>query len=357
MSIKDFDDIKIPKNIDEAIDKGAEKAEKEKFKSKKRKFIKRGGFIAAGLTGFMIFGVSNPALASKIPLVGNVFKLIEETVSGGAYDLSEFGTVVNQSVTSNGVKVTILETFSDGVFLYVSYIIENEDGFKYLSDMDDENKLGSNVLMNDYDIKGSVSFSDEEMWKHKFGASGIQGRFINKNTFVGMESYNLSELGEVPNEFSFEIELDRIENSSIYEDKKSVVIDGEWNFKVPVKVNKNMSKVIELDIEQNGYELQELIICENNMLLRKNYKYMNELRAKEDGSDVVSFMVYDEEGKNIMPWIETDDYVILALPKEDLESIRVVARKPLPAVTDENGNMMIQGWEKEPILDVVIPIK
>ena len=84
MSNKKFNDIPIPQNIDFVIEEGVRKAmvEKQRIQTVRHypKSKKTLGVIAASLAVVLGVGISNPAMASKLPLVGNVFKAIEENI-------------------------------------------------------------------------------------------------------------------------------------------------------------------------------------------------------------------------------------------------------------------------------------
>lgn len=77
----EFDEIPIPENIDDVINKGVQRAVKIKKRQRRKKFITTTTGIAAALAVFSLFCVSNPALAAKIPLIGHIFERVETTVS------------------------------------------------------------------------------------------------------------------------------------------------------------------------------------------------------------------------------------------------------------------------------------
>lgn len=77
----EFDEIPIPENIDDVIDKGVQRAVKIKKRQRRKKFITTTTGIAAAVAVFSLFCVSNPALAAKIPLIGHIFERVETSVS------------------------------------------------------------------------------------------------------------------------------------------------------------------------------------------------------------------------------------------------------------------------------------
>lgn len=312
----EFLDIKITKKthnaIDEAIDKGIEKAYME-IKSKKSKRRKKSIAITAACFALIFtLGITNPALAAKLPIIGSVFQAIERNIYfPGNY--SQYATAVNEVVSSNGINVTLSDILCDGEGLYVTYIIESEEPFKYTS-WDDE-PLTMNQLLTGADYN-KVSFSDKQL--DNSGFAGLEGKFIDENTFIGMERYNLLSLdAEIPNEFDFEVKLKAIGNHGLTENDKSQNFYGTWEFKVPVKVDKSISKNIEINYEgDNGFSLDSIIITPFNVVIKSTnpdpFYYgikiidenNNELTAHQgnildDNRQISYFSALSKESKNI----------------------------------------------------------
>ncbi|MGL5068908.1 MAG: DUF4179 domain-containing protein [Sarcina sp.] len=360
MSIKDFDDIKVPKDIDKAIEKGMKKFEEEEsknVKSKKKKYIG----MAAAIVGVITVGVSNPAIASKIPFIGSAFEKLEDLNDGKDY--KKYATAVNQKVESNGVGITISEAVSDGMYVYLTYVIESDAGFggeileeaKGLSD--------GKQLMIGWDAK--VDFSNKKVDT----INSLIGKFIDKNTFIGMERYLLEDAKtEIPNEFVLTKRIKNIEIEGEFE-KDMKKIKGEWNFEVPITVNKDITKTIEVNKESNSYKVDKIHISPFEMVIEKSYLGMTDKMLSEHEKEAIT--VYDEDDTQLQSSREMATKLYLEAPKEDSESIRIVVRKPNPAkaieeVVEENTNgtkvststtYETQGFEKEPVIDIVIPIK
>lgn len=87
--------------------------------------------MAAGISLFMIlwFGATYPAAAAKLPIVGRVFRYIQEKLEfGGNYEgyADEIGAVYS----NNGISVTISEAYCDGTVLVLSYKVESKMAFR-----------------------------------------------------------------------------------------------------------------------------------------------------------------------------------------------------------------------------------
>ena len=88
-----------------------------------------------------------------------------------------------------------------------------------------------------------VDFTDEEL--DNSGFAGLEGKFINENTFIGVQKYHLSSLkSEIPEQFIFQTKIKLIENYGVNAGDISSYKWGTWAFKVPVTVDKNLSKTM-----------------------------------------------------------------------------------------------------------------
>lgn len=287
MKNNEFSNIKITENINESIDKaidnGIERAFMElKFKkSKKRKIAI--GFTAACLGLLFALGAINPALASKLPILGNVFQSIEKNIYfPGNY--SQYATSVNEMVSNNGINVTLSEILCDGEGLYVTYIVESEKPFKYTSWGDKPLTRKQLITREAYN---KVSFSNKEL--DNTGFAGLEGKFINENTFIGMERYYLKSLEtEIPNTFDFQVKLTSIGTKGLSEKDKDQNFNGTWAFKVPVKVDKSISKNIAVNYKgANGFSLDSITITPFNVVVNNtNSNYDNySIRVFDDNNN------------------------------------------------------------------------
>ncbi len=270
MNKKDLDKISLPNNLDDIIDEAINMANEDKKKNK----IKGKGYkkvfknIAAGLAIITGIGVGTSTFVYGVPIIKNAFERIQKEIWNKG-DYSKYATEVNQTVSNNGVGITLSEILCDGQNLYVSYVIESKEPFKYIKykydpvkdyDITKEQAEKIEKMQLDYAAEAKVSFTDSEL--DNSGVSGLEGRFIDDHTFVGVEEYNLTSLNmKIPDEFEFTINFNTIveEGWNIERDKDNV-LEGTWNFKVPVKVDKLLSKCIEVNaINNDGIGIKEVI--------------------------------------------------------------------------------------------------
>lgn len=359
MNNSKYNEITIPANLDARIDEGVKNASLEKVKNNRRKKNKVIGTIAASLVAVSTLGIVNPALAAKIPIVGSVFESIEKNIYfPGNY--SQYATSVNETAYSNGVGITLSEILCDGQSLYVTYIIENEKPFKYTS-WGDSGLMDMNQLITS-EAYNKVDFTDEEL--DNSGFAGLEGKFIDENTFVGVEKYYLSSLkSEIPDHFIFQTKINLIENYGVNANDKSYYKWGTWAFKVPVTVDKSLRKTVELseqEIESDIVKVNSISITPFDMIVDVNYKVgnWNDYRV----------VIYDETGEIIQisqTKVSEDnktEKICSQAPSSESNSIRVVVEKPILEEKEkvENGNGSGTIYEeigKETVFDKVIQIK
>lgn len=250
----ELDDIQV-------TSKDIKEIKKQVFKNikiikKPNTIIKRVTIAAACISLVFTLGAINPALAAKLPIIGSIFKVIEKNVESPG-DYSKYATSLNEVVSDNGIKVTLSDILCDGEGLYVTYKIESKEPFKY--ELDGNEPLDSDQFLENEEYH-KVSFSDNELVMGK--VSGLDGKFIDEHTFIGMKKYYLKLLGkEIPDNFDFEVKITSITTHISDNNSKNQNYNGNWAFKVPVKVDKSISKNIDINYKtDNGFSLDSIII-------------------------------------------------------------------------------------------------
>lgn len=123
MKDKDLDKIKESKMLDSvvkiAIDEGVQALKSEEKRNSKKKINKRYKVLAASLAVAVIGGLSfgNETVLASIE---NIKSMIERAFVKNDGELSDSITNINQSITSNGVTVTLNEAMIDGDELIIT---------------------------------------------------------------------------------------------------------------------------------------------------------------------------------------------------------------------------------------------
>ena len=292
---------------------------KSKLKSHKQKKLPK--VAAACLIGVIALGTVNPALASRIPFIGNVFESIEKNINfPGEY--SQYSTSVNETAYSNGIGITIDEVICDGQYLYATFIVENEKPFPYTS-----LETGEDLDMNQLIIEekyNKLDFTNKE--PNTRGLTGLEGKFIDEHTFIGVRRYDLSNIKEeIPDEFNFKTKIIAVNNYSPNANKKDSIKLGTWSFDIPVKVNKELKQEINIENIENDYiKIESVSLTPFEMKVTANYKQGNWFDYE--------MSVYDKNGKQLFSDTVLADedkkeiYKYLSSP-EDKNEIRIVIDK------------------------------
>lgn len=289
-----------------------------KINRKRNTAIKRIAIAAACISLVFTFVAINPALAAKLPIIGSMFKVIEENVESPA-DYSQYATSLNEAVSDNGIKVTLSDILCDGEGLYVTYKVESKEPFKY--ELDGNEPLDSDQLLEN-EAYHKVSFSDNELVMG--GVSGLDGKFIDEHTFIGMKKYYTKFLDkEIPDKFDFEVKITSITTHVFDKNPRNQIFNGTWAFKVPVTVDKTISKNININYKaDNGFSLDSIVITPVTVVINT---------TNSDNEDY-EMKVIDDKNRRIIPNLSSvlndNKHVAYfnALPK-DSKSLRVIIYK------------------------------
>lgn len=251
-----YDEIKLPENLDAFIDNTIDIDWKKHRKSKKwGKYISS---IAACIACFSIITIFSPSIvdAAISPIALIIQKLNEKLQNRDTW--SDFTTEYNTPVKNNGVSVSITETEFDGRCLYVTYHIKSDTPF-YSSD----DQVSQNQLL--YTGEGKVSFTNESL--SNSGVAGLEGRFIDKFTFEGVERYDFTTIGrEIPDNFDFEILINLfrcIPNEG--DDKADLMKLGDWGFRVKVEKEDSIRTYSINDSNDNGFGIKDILISNHEI--------------------------------------------------------------------------------------------
>lgn len=317
MNKKDLDKIKLPENLDDIIDDAINKADEDKKKNNKRKWYKKGfGSVAAGLAIIATVGIGTTALAQGIPNIKVMFEEIHNSIKENGTS-SKYETELNKTVNDNGVGVTITKAIYNGQSVYITYKVESEEPFKYLKSENFPDVVNNRMLPL---AESKLSFTDEKIRERD---TRLEGEFIDEHTFVGVGQYDLMNVKKpVPDEFEFITSINAlaIENMGSADDEGQV-FKGSWDFKIPVKVEKSLTKEIDVnDINEKGLGITKIYDTPSEMkIITKHPK----------DTDMMSCILYifDENGEIILPQSDEwhDDYSVATIPKrgKSFDKIRV----------------------------------
>lgn len=275
--------------------------------------------VAASLAVITILGMNTKYTLADIPIIGNA---LEKFVYSQEGSLSDYKTVIGDSVKDNGVKVTLNEIILDEGQLLISSTFHTE-----LSDSDVAYNWYSNieVYINGSKTKGRGGGGPEEItnsavnyfWASDLRNLNLQDHQQIKIVFNNLERSDSKKL--IDGTWSFEFTTS---GEKLKADKKSIPINKYFTLKggqqvtveelilTPVSTmitynTENISNDLHFRIEdQNRVELQELsanipgynsyirfIALENNITKLRVIPYIYSNDAGVDKNEVI---LYDE---------------------------------------------------------------
>ncbi|MGL5380681.1 DUF4179 domain-containing protein [Clostridium sp.] len=289
-----FDDIKVPSNIKTYVESGLDKAEKEIKEKNKKKRKRNIGMVAALAIIVISAGISNPTFADDIPILKEIFKVLEKkenpVINSGNY--SEYATNIGISKESNGITITIEEAVYTGDEVYVSYKIENKEDFPYLTNISPNgyivNEQGDYVQSNELIEKDIEKILlDEEVnfnYTQEVNFNSypfLTGMFVDSKTFIGLRKYELvknetiinndgayeMQSIDIPEDIEISIKIPSVslpvKNSSpeLVESNNNerYVVEGNWEFNIPLKLAQYETEEIEVNEVKDGFKLEKII--------------------------------------------------------------------------------------------------
>lgn len=251
MEVSEFEKAKVKRTLKKSLNQ-----------EKQMKGWKRNVAAAAIIVGLSAsaFGLTFPAYAGSIPVIGDIFRFLDNGRTGLYDDYKEYSTEINMTEESKGIRVTINEAIYDGKTVSVTYSIE--------SDQD----LGNDPIIFDYlDIKGSTGMA---------GSSQISK--VDENHYVGLitaSSINLNDEDTVNIKWNID---------SITIPEKQEEIKGNWNFALALEATESNVQLSDRSAEQNGVKVNigKISVTPMSFIVYYDQVISEKVRNKWHGVDV-----------------------------------------------------------------------
>ena len=245
-------------------------------KDKMKIFGKLGRGVAAAVAAVVIgtlgMGYVNPALAAKLPLIGNIFEKVEEdAIYSGDYtdkkivltneDHAGNLNTSDYTVSDQGITLTASEVYCDGYSIFLTVNIESEDAdFTHIPRHYTGMNAADNRTAAGFYIDGtwSVNGTSPEWIENTF-----DGEVIDSNTFAGMLKIDLAKKYTGSGELNFNVtglgyDDDRMLDAE--EITASHWTDGSWNIIIPFEVNATDVKTIEVGETEGNITLEDVVV-------------------------------------------------------------------------------------------------
>lgn len=259
-----INDIEIDES--EFVEIEVDEVEVKRVKNFLRKNIKksnksRGKWIAAASiasTIIITLGISFPTYAKQIPIIGNIFEVLEDSIYK---NYKENANEINVTKESNGVSITVNDAIFDGANITLTYTIE--------SDKD----LGETIRLWDWvKIKG---------YEHSGSTTSPNFIKVADNTYVGQENINIFDLVQNPREnIEFTLGINGIVNNDDMSE-----IKGKWKFDISLEATKGETIVVSKSAEKEGVTatIDRLTLNPMSTFLAFSQSVSKDVREKYDG--------------------------------------------------------------------------
>ncbi|OOM75792.1 hypothetical protein CLPUN_30260 [Clostridium puniceum] len=260
----------VPKDINQKIDDAVSSVEKRKFNVKKVSSI-----CAICIIGILLLGMAMPTYASNIPFIGSILEKLNYK------NYKKYGSDLNITKESNGLKVTINKVVYDGLEIAVFYSIKSEEPME-----NKPNFIGAKLKINGKEAILGGEESGEILDDKNIYAGVIKYRvgidqMIWKNT---KEQDKNNEDIEMPNEFVLNLNIDKIGV-------------GKWTFDIPVSIETINDKIKEKECNielRNGYNINKIITTPINTELE------GIIASDKSDNKYLQFSVFDDKGRHFL---------------------------------------------------------
>ncbi len=262
------------------------------------------------------FGLSNTALADKIPFIENVFNLFrsdsnlnykENFAKGNQGDYAE---TVNVNSSNKDINITIQDIYCDGNSIFATYIAEvKNDKF-----------IDSDTLQL---VRPTIKINGKKMDM----MDTILLKKLENNTFVGMHYISLMYYdGDVTDKLNVDINIPKINGSYDVPLKGTVTnakIKGNWSFNLDVKNDTSRNKIFEPNIERNGAILKKVTITPGTTEIEVDIPHSMGPSAYMLASDNAGNKLSPVHGQNFPSEIGTSKRMIFESSTENIEYITI----------------------------------
>ncbi|ELC8442244.1 DUF4179 domain-containing protein [Clostridium perfringens] len=271
-----MENSKVPDDINKKMDEAINNLGK-----RKRNYKKVSRICAACIAGTLIFGVTMPTYAQNIPVIGKIFEMFNDE----KYD--KYASDLDVTKESNGYRVTINKILYDSLSLDIFYTIQSDKPLEKGLDLAD------------------VTLKVNDKWLN----SGYGGdlRKIDDFTYVGRRSYSvaferlapeefkkniLEKDIEIPNNFNLSINI-----SSLGTVTEDIMVEGKWNFNIPISDELVKEDIKEQDLNINlGKDLNDAILTKLIQTPINTVLQMVEIKEPYDYS-TLNFVIFDDKGR------------------------------------------------------------
>lgn len=280
--------------------------------------------VAAAVIGTLGMGYLNPALAAKLPLIGNIFEKVEEdAIYSGDYtdkkivltneDHAGNLNTSDYTVSDQGITLTASEVYCDGYSIFLTVNIESEDAdFTHIP----RHYTGMNVADNrtaaGFYIDGtwSVNGTSPEWIENTF-----DGEVIDSNTFAGMLKIDLAKKYTGSGELNLNVDGLGYDDDRMLDGEEisaSHWTDGSWNIVIPFEINAADVKTIEVGDKKGNITLEDVVVSPYQVIVHAGWSY-----------EPCSTICFNQDGEMLHPDMEMAGRAVFAVQGKEIKTLYV----------------------------------
>ncbi len=234
---------------------------------------KKGKYVLAASIAFVVvltLGVSFPTYARRIPIVGNVFSVLEDSIYK---NYKESANEINITKESNGINITVNDAIFDGTNITLTYTIESN------RDLGEDISLWNYIKLKEIEHSGSST-------EHSF----IK---ISENTYIGQDNISLFDLFKSPKD-SIDFTLDI---RGIIDVDNGSETKGKWKFDISLDATEGKTTLVNKSVESEGVmaTIERVTINPMSVLISYSQSVSDDIINKYD-SVMMNLEVRDDLG-------------------------------------------------------------
>lgn len=273
-------------SLDDLKKKRLKKALMKKIcvKNKKRNACKIAAACVCALT--VIFTV--PVFAKNIPSIKSIIQALNAT-SSNSQEYEKYSKMIDKSVTSNGLTLTINDIVCDEGNLMIGYKIKSKGDIKNIISRNPSDKIFKDFsLISFLRVNSNIVNS----------SSGGPGKFLDNHTYINSESFEISNKN-LPNVFKVDLDINEIYG-----------VKGKWKFRFTsskedmLKNTKKFYPNTVAKIPSGLITVKKVTFTPISTFIQANVKYneknINDIKNNNNGfMPQDDFFVFDDKGNEI----------------------------------------------------------
>ncbi len=322
-----FDNIETSNKMDKVISDAIKQGKKIKAKKKKKVLLVASAASLLLISGATVVGVKNPSFAEKLPIIGDMVDLIQNSMQAG--NLTDSYTDVNKSYTKNGLTIAVERVVYSKNQMYMELELKTDKPFDeseykdIISPVKSTDKNPTNKYLN---MVNPVFWINNKKVE-SYGFDAPEFNYVDDYTLKGtmlidfkspIKENNTYDIFKM--EFGLEAFVGYDGDKNKYEYIKP--IDGIWTLEFPVKSNKEKTKEIKVNKKQDNITVKEVTLSQtslNIILSSKKSSIIEGVEVKDDSGKFLNGAgVATSDGDKY-----DGDYHLNSI-NQDMESITVV---------------------------------